>query len=230
MRVIPRHANCTSVTLNPFQSMPATPAKNDKDISIPDALQAAFDSTDAVRFFVTSDGKILHFNRKAYENSILLHNKEIKRGDNLYDFAADTENLIENKLKKDLALAFKGENFQRETHVKFTNGEKWFETEYSPIIFKKKIVAVSISTVDITHRKTRELDLRNALDEIKSTRVNRIVQFEFMISNIFSHIHAIENEMKKRTGSGAEMISSFDKLKKELLRLTEKLAVWKKNT
>src|SRR5688500_7325807 len=104
------------------------------------ALYAAFDSTDAVRFLVTQDGTVIHFNRKAYENSILLHNKELKKGDNLFEFAADTVNSVENRLKKELARTFKGETFFIETEIKYNVDSNWFETEYCPVILNKQII------------------------------------------------------------------------------------------
>jgi hypothetical protein len=193
------------------------------------ALYAAFDSTDAVRFLVTQDGTVIHFNRKAYENSILLHNKELKKGDNLFDFAADTVNSVENRLKKELARTFKGETFFIETEIKYNVDSNWFETEYCPVILNKQIIAASITLYDITERKNKELSQKQQLEDLKSSTQSKLQQTEFMVETMIISFADMISELKKKSPSYERLLREMEGLKDDVNRLRAKLAFWKNN-
>lgn len=60
-------------------------------------LQARFDNADHVWFFVKTNYRIIHFNKKAAINSIAFHNKQISPGDSILDYARDTMNNVDQK-------------------------------------------------------------------------------------------------------------------------------------
>jgi hypothetical protein len=199
----------------------------DEDLSISRLLQATFDSTESVRFIVDAKGTVIHFNRKAYENSILIHNRELKKGDNLFNFAADTVNDVESPLREQLNRAFKGETFWTDSEVKFDENSRWFETEYIPIIINRKIVAVAISTSEITSKKVQEIRLAELLNEVKSSSQHRLQEAELTL-----------DVMARRVREIVEDIPRSDKLLKKqartlcanLVSLRRKVGLWRKLT
>jgi len=120
-------------------------------------LAAAFNSTDSVRFIVAEDGTILYFNRKAYENGLLLHNKTLKTGDSIHDYAKDPSNDVASNLKECLRRCFAGETFFSETEIHYGAQVRWFKSEYVPIFDKLKIIAASIYIHETTEQKIPEL-------------------------------------------------------------------------
>jgi hypothetical protein len=164
----------------------------DNEIAASRLLLAAFDSSESVRFIVQEDGKVLHFNRKAYENSILIHQKELKKGDNLFDYASDTVNNVQTKLRSELKRTFKGESFTTDTEVKYDHRSRWFQTEYIPIFENKKIVAASISTYEITQKKLHDMQLAETIFEVRSSNQHRGKAhqgYHHRHSNLFGNRH-----------------------------------------
>ncbi len=169
----------------------------EKELPISSLLQAAFDSSDMVRFIVDEDGTVLHFNRKAYENSILIHQRELKKGENLFDYAGDTTNRVQSHLKSQLAKTFTGETFVSENEVKFKLKSRWFQTEYVPILHNKKIVAASILTFDITERKIAELQTAQLVAELKTSTQTRLQQIEYSLDSMSNREKDMTAEAKE---------------------------------
>lgn len=195
-----------------------------EEINVSSLLQAAFDSTETVRFIVDSQGNVLHFNRKAFENSILIHSKELKKGDNLFDFASDTNNKVQNHLKIQLARVFAGETFSVEHEVKYKGFSRWFQSEYAPILKNRKIIAASLSTLDISERKLAELKNAQLLAEVKATSQHRIHQIEFSLDAI---INRDEELISSFTKSEEKITIRLARLFRDLIALRGKLHSWK---
>jgi hypothetical protein len=200
----------------------------EENITVAQALLAAFDATDAVRFIVKADGTIIHFNRKAYENGILLHKRELKRGDNIYDYAADTVNGVESTLKKDIDRAFKGQTFVRESEIKFDVESLWYETEHCPVILNNKVSAVALSITDITARKKREHETQEMIETMRSTKINRVQQFELMIHDLAGVVENLQIAARKKPLSVAAIQAAIQKLRSEVASMKKKILIWKK--
>jgi PAS domain S-box-containing protein len=170
-------------------------------LNVEQLLAAAFNSTDSVRFIVAEDGTILYFNRKAYENGLLFHNKKLEKGDSLFDYANDTSNNVEHSLTADLARTFNGETFRVETEIKFGKESKWFETEYVPIFHKLKIAAASITIYEITDKKNNELDLAKRLIQIQKVHQNRLQKVEAMLDTVNQQATLIFDQYGKSAGT-----------------------------
>lgn len=189
-------------------------------------LTAAFNSSESVRFIVERDGTILHFNRKAYENGQLLHNKILKRGDNLFDYASDPSNDVANGLRVCIERAFAGETFYSEAEIKFEGGARWFKSEYVPIFDKLKIIAVSIHIHEITDEKLAQLLKDQTLADIKTINYSRLNESKTSLEQI---IKDGKESLKALTNN------PNDALKKNLLNLVSvaselktKVTRWKK--
>lgn len=193
-----------------------------QELSITRLLQAAFDSTEIVRFIVDQHGCVMHFNRKAYENSILIHDRELKKGDNLFAFASETSNKVQNHLRLQLDRALTGETFVIESEVKQDNGSRWYETEYIPLLNDRKMVGVSISTSDITDRKQKERQQHELIAELKATSQNRLQQIDLSLENT---IHKFQQAV---AGPENEQISRtiLEKFFKEISSLRKKIHPW----
>lgn len=144
-----------------------------KNYSEEQLLAAAFNSTDSVRFIVGSDGTIFHFNRKAYENGLLLHNKTLKPGDSIYDYANDPANDVATSLKECLKRCFAGETFFAETEIHFGTEIRWFKSEYVPVFDKLKIIAASLYIHEVTDQKIQELRKDVMLATIKDAHLTQ---------------------------------------------------------
>jgi hypothetical protein len=202
--------------------------KESPDIEMPVArlLLAAFDSSESVRFIVQEDGKVLHFNRKAYENSILIHQKELKKGDNLFDYASDTVNNVQTKLRSELKRTFKGESFTTDTEVKYDHRSRWFQTEYIPIFENKKIVAASISTYEITQKKLHEMQLAETIFEVRSSNQHRLQQAELTLDMMAKRIKDIITDIP--TSSETDIRKQIRDLCSQLVGLRRKISAWRK--
>lgn len=168
------------------------------NLSESELLSVAFNCTEAVRFIVSKDGGILNFNRKAFENATLLHDKTLKKGDNLFDYANDPGQGVENSLRIDLERAFAGEAFLIETEIPYGHGVRWFQTEYVPILHKLKIIAVSINIYEITEKKNTDTAKDKLISELQNLNQNLLSEREMvweMISKFSSEI--ISSEDKK---------------------------------
>ena len=205
------------------QSKTSTKSKpSQPNLSAQELLGAAFDSTDAVRFIVDAQGIILHYNRKAYENSILIHKRELHKGDNLFEFAGDTLNKVQNHLKKQLAKSFSGETFVTENEVKYNFQSKWFQTEYVPIVHNMKIVAVSISTHDITSKKNAELQKTNLIADLKTTNQHRLQQITYALESLISR----NDELLLTPELRASVHKQIGVMMRELMQLRNKVNSW----
>jgi hypothetical protein len=198
-------------------------SRQKSELTTADLLQAAFDSTDQVRFIVSEDGGVISFNRKAYENSILIHNKALKKGDNLYDFAADTKDNASGKLRDDLRRTFSGESFVTEVEIKYHSGSRWFQTEYVPVFRDKVIVAASISNYDITERKQAEIAVQQYINEMQSAIDTRLRHIELILDSLVANSEVLLEE----SNSLDEQISSkIRRLLSEFSRLHSKVKYW----
>jgi hypothetical protein len=206
-------------------STEASPAKTtETELTGSQLLQAAFDSTETVRFIVNAEGVVLHFNRKAYENSILMHGRELRKGDSLLDFAGDTVNKVQNHLRLQLQRAFTGETFVIENEVNYKAQSKWFQTEYVPIVHGRRIIAVSIATFDITGRKRAEIAAAELIAELKTSGQHRLQQVEYTLEALVARDADLLSQCQPVS---ADVSSRIDRLQKDLLSLRNKVNSWR---
>ncbi|MDF2438673.1 MAG: hypothetical protein K0Q95_3049 [Bacteroidota bacterium] len=195
-------------------------------LTVEQLLTAAFNSTDSVRFIVAEDGTILYFNRKAYENGLLFHNKKLEKGDSLFDYAGDTTNDVQKALLHDLQRTFKGETFRMETEIQFGKELKWFETEYVPIFHKLKIVAASITIYEVTERKQNEHTKAHVLSVMQKAYKDKLLKTDAMLDLIDKRAKMILNQSGK--SSDTAITKNMKSLYTAILALRNKIAVWQK--
>lgn len=114
-------------------------------------LQFRYDTSPHVWFFVKSNFRILHFNKQAGKNSIILHNKEIVPGDSILDYARDTENKIDSEFITAFGKAAAGQVIETEQKICYKNTSIWFRSTYTPVYDKNLLLGISIVVEDITH-------------------------------------------------------------------------------
>ena len=148
-------------------------------------LKAIFDSTDTVKFFVAPDFHIQFFNRKAYENGKELHGKNMKVGDNILDYARDTENNVDKTFLEDFNTAIKGETVISESEIEYGTGSKfWFRTEYYPVRENGELIGISVTVSDITERKKHEENIRLQNEKLRRIAFIQSHQVRQPLSNI----------------------------------------------
>lgn len=130
-------------------------------------LQAIHDSTTNVNIFVDKDYKIVAFNKKALENSVIFHGKQIEEGDLLLDYMATDE--MKSNFIKLFERASTGEVIMMESLVEYTQDLKlWLRSEYHSVIdHKNNIIGVSLNIIDITERKNAELKVQEQNERLE---------------------------------------------------------------
>ncbi|NEU09603.1 hypothetical protein GZH53_14850 [Flavihumibacter sp. R14] len=114
-------------------------------------LQSRYDTSDDVWFFVKSNYRIIHFNKRAAKNSIALHNKEIAAGDSILDYARDTSNKIDSDFITCFGKAAAGQNIEVDLKICYKEREIWTRSSYTPVYKGDILLGISILVTDITH-------------------------------------------------------------------------------
>ncbi|KYG81961.1 PAS domain S-box-containing protein [Roseivirga ehrenbergii] len=121
-------------------------------------LGAIMNSTNDSHILVGTDFRILSFNKKAQENSVLLLHKELKEGSEIWEYLIDIEKELFKK-NADIALSEQSASHQIETH--FNNTSQWFEISYLPAYGKNnKLIGVTFSSTNIDRRKEAEREIK----------------------------------------------------------------------
>ena len=130
-------------------------------------LKSIFDSTDDVWFFVAPDYSIRLFNKKALENGKILHNRELREGDSILQYARDTKNKIDESFIECFKKALEGEIVKYEQHIVYETSSFWFTTKYVPVIAEGKLAGVSVTIIDVTQENLMRAAQERANDEIR---------------------------------------------------------------
>ena len=130
-------------------------------------LRAIFDSTNDVWFFVAPDYSILFYNQKAYDNGRALHNRELKTGDIILDYARDTRNHVDEQFVASFQKALKGELVVDRQKIEYNDVTLWFQSKYVPVFENGELIGISIVVSDITHEKHLEQAQEEANMEIQ---------------------------------------------------------------
>lgn len=107
-------------------------------------LKELNENSDDVWFFVNSSYRIVAFNKKAYNNSKLLHGQELKIGDSLLDYARDTANKIDKDFITCLGRACEGQTVKQEKRVEYNSSSLNTIATYTPIYNFSELVGISI--------------------------------------------------------------------------------------
>jgi PAS domain S-box-containing protein len=132
-------------------------------------LKAIFDSTNNVTFFVAPDYTILFFNKKAYDNALVLHQRELRVGDNMLDYVNSTQNAAEAEFRTEFTRALQGEQVITESEVQYRPGLAfWFQTEYHPVYEYGDLIGVAITVSDISERKKYEGSIQRQHEQLQT--------------------------------------------------------------
>ncbi|MFD2161988.1 hypothetical protein ACFSJU_06260 [Paradesertivirga mongoliensis] len=108
------------------------------------SLQATFNDSDSVCFFVYPNFRIKLFNEKAASNSLVLHGKEIHEGDSILDFARDTKNRIDGKFITCFGRAVSGQQVKQKQQIHYNSVVLDTVSTYTPVRKSDEVVGVSI--------------------------------------------------------------------------------------
>lgn len=112
-------------------------------------LKAEFDDLDSVWFLVDIKYRILAYNKKAAQNSVTFHGKEIAVGQSILDYARDTENKIDSVFIECFGKAASGQEVERKQEISYNAATINSKASYTPVFNDKELKAVSI-VVDYT--------------------------------------------------------------------------------
>ena len=148
-------------------------------------LRAIFDSTDNVKFFIAPNFRIQFFNKTAFENGLKLHGRRMQIGDNILEYARDTENKIDQDFQIDFDKALKGETVVSEKEIKYKyDKSKCFRTEYYPVYEEGNLIGVSVTVWDVTERTKYEDNIRLQNEKLRKIAFIQSHQVRQPLSNI----------------------------------------------
>lgn len=167
--------------------------RNDEEIKKSEKiLNAIYNNTHSIRFLVTPDYTILFFNKKANENTVLLHKKKLKIGDNFINYAKDILNTTDNNLESDFEAAIQGAYVVRENEIQHPDHSLWFKTEYYPVYTDKKLIGVSISSRNISEKKKNEIFIKKQNDALSDIISFQSHEVRRPIANILGIINVLD--------------------------------------
>ena len=111
----------------------AFPMLNNIMSDIVAALEFDLNDSEDVWFFVDPHYHIIYFNTKAASNSKKFHNKVLRSGDSILDFARDTQNKIDGDFIKYFGEAAKGSKIVREQEVIYKEARIFIRTTFTPV-------------------------------------------------------------------------------------------------
>lgn len=156
-------------------------------------MKAIFDSTDNVKFFISPDLKIQLFNKKASLNAEQLHGRKMQVGDNMLDYARDTENNVNQVFLSDFTRATKGETVTTEVEIKYKSKPSlWFRSEYHPIYEDDTLIGISVTVSDITERKNAEENIRLQNEKLRTIAFLHSHHVRQPLSNIMGILSLIK--------------------------------------
>lgn len=124
-------------------------------------LKAISDSTADIFILIDKNYKILSFNKAAQSELKEFYDKEVKEGDNFFQYIVKG---TEEGFKKHFAKALSGEIVVVELPLlQYPNGEKKYKQfKYFPVYEEDTILGVSFNVIDITAQKEKEIKIQES--------------------------------------------------------------------
>ena len=121
-------------------------------------LRAIMNSTNDSHILIGTDFQILSFNKKAQENSKLLLHKELKEGNQIWEYLIDIEKEV---FKRNADIALSGQSAFHQIETNFNKTTQWFEISYLPAYGKgNELIGVTFSSTNIDRRKEAEQEIK----------------------------------------------------------------------
>ncbi|HEX6914896.1 MAG TPA: hypothetical protein VF145_06625 [Chitinophagaceae bacterium] len=113
-------------------------------------LKAGYDNEACVWFLVNLQYRIIAFNKKAAENSISLHRKEITAGSSILDYARDTKNRVDSEFIRCFGKSATGKKVEQTQKIIYNSATITTKAVYTPVYLDKEVAGISIVVEDIT--------------------------------------------------------------------------------
>lgn len=107
-------------------------------------LKDEFEDSESVWFLVDLKYRILAFNKKAAENSVRFHNKELRAGASIIDFARDTKNRIDEQFIRCFGEAAAGKKVEHKEKISYASESISTTSVFTPVIHNDKVIGVTI--------------------------------------------------------------------------------------
>jgi hypothetical protein len=120
-----------------FREITMTPGKIQQ-------LKDEYEDAEPVWFLVNLQYRIIAYNKKAAENSLSFHKKQIRRGDSILDYARDTKNQVDAKFIQCFGQAATGKEIKNEQQVSYHSETITTKAVYTPVFEDQEVKAVSI--------------------------------------------------------------------------------------
>ena len=182
-------------------------------------LKAIYDNTNSIRLMIDTDERIIFYNKRALENSVLfMNNLHMKTGVLLADVIKN-KFFEEGSFREGVKKAFSGNRFVKELKIWLDDSSYWFLTECFPVSLEKEILAVSISIREITEKKKRELLIKKQNETLRSIIYQQSHELRKPIANILGVVDIVDlSELSEHNKKLFEHLKNLSKEVDQVIR------------
>ncbi len=173
-------------------------------------LKSIFDSTQNVMFLVSTDYKILFFNKKASEYALMQKETELRTGDSILDYIPKAENDLSKIFTEEFKKAIGGEFVVSEKEIKNNDELRWCRCEYVPVYEADNptnLIGIATSIIDINQQKQYELLVLKQNEMLKEMVQVQSHQVRQPVANILGLVPLLIEE--SLTTEGIEMLKKL---------------------
>jgi len=127
-------------------------------------LDAYFNSSTNINFFVGKNYEILAFNKSAADTIYNEHEKMVRDGDNILDYS---HNKLLNSFKKNFDKSFEGEKILMEIEINYSSEKSiWWKFSYLPVYDQSGLilgVSFNAANIDFEKRATLIIEYKNKI-------------------------------------------------------------------
>ncbi|HEY8936968.1 MAG TPA: histidine kinase dimerization/phospho-acceptor domain-containing protein [Cyclobacteriaceae bacterium] len=130
-------------------------------------LKAVYESTQSSIYVISTDYKIIFFNKKAEDGNRLLFGTELRIGENILETLKPNGDDAYAAFKRNFELALNGTGTISERELQYPGFSTWVRAEYTPVYEDQKIVAVCFRIKEINDRKQFEGQIEKQNNRLK---------------------------------------------------------------
>lgn len=145
-------------------------------------LRAMLDSSTDANILISPTYKILSVNKVAERAMSILQKKEIREGDNMWDFVVEG---TEEGFKENFEKCLQGQVVSSEREFTFSNGQKrWFKSTYYPVYDRENnLIGVSFNSKDIDNEKRTEQAVKDSQQKLNAIYNSQLDSYVLLDEN-----------------------------------------------
>ncbi|MBL7760656.1 MAG: PAS domain S-box protein [Sediminibacterium sp.] len=181
-------------------------------------LRAVLNSTVDSNTLISTDFKIINFNRAAAEQTRMFFNRELLPGNDFRQYVPDH---LLNKFLKNFNVALQGGIVKSEEIIRAQNGGSvWAEFLYYPVLDDDgNLLGVVINSTIIDDRKKAELKVKAQYEQLKKIAHMQSHELRAPLTNIMGVVNVLN--MLKQKVADPEIIELLNSLEKSTTKMDD---------